>query len=399
MKIQNDQPKTKLPRLEVVDALRGFAVMAILLVHNLEHFIFPVYPDPAQIPTWLNILDEGVFSVVFSLFAGKSYSIFALLFGFTFYIMFNKQAQQGKDFGPRFAWRLLLLTLFATLNAAFFPAGDVLLLFSIVGLFLILVRKWNDRAVLIFAVILLFQPVEWFHYIASLINPSHTLPDLGVGAMYAEVARYTKEGDFWTFISRNVTYGQAASLFWAIGAGRYAQTAGLFMIGMMLGRRQLFVPSETSKRFWVRALIIAAIAFCPIYQLKVLLYDNTDAVMIKQTVGVVLDMWQKFAFTTVLVASFVLLYYNERIQKLTFNLRFYGRMSLSNYIGQSIIGAFIYFPIGLYLAPYCGYTLSLLIGIVIFLLQVQFCKWWLMSHKQGPLESLWHKLTWLHLKK
>ena len=32
----------KTPRIEVVDALRGFAVMAILLVHNLEHFIFPV---------------------------------------------------------------------------------------------------------------------------------------------------------------------------------------------------------------------------------------------------------------------------------------------------------------------------------------------------------------------
>ena len=32
------------PRIEVVDALRGFAVMAIILVHNLEHFIFPVYP-------------------------------------------------------------------------------------------------------------------------------------------------------------------------------------------------------------------------------------------------------------------------------------------------------------------------------------------------------------------
>ena len=51
---------SKTPRIEVVDALRGFAVMAILLVHNLEHFIFPVYPDAASQPGWLNILDEGV---------------------------------------------------------------------------------------------------------------------------------------------------------------------------------------------------------------------------------------------------------------------------------------------------------------------------------------------------
>ena len=46
---------TKTPRIEVVDALRGFAVMAILLVHNLEHFIFPVYPESS--PEWLTILD------------------------------------------------------------------------------------------------------------------------------------------------------------------------------------------------------------------------------------------------------------------------------------------------------------------------------------------------------
>ena len=389
---------TKIPRIEVVDALRGFAVLAIILVHNLEHFIFPVYPDPASQPEWLNILDEGVFSIIFSLFAGKAYAIFSLLFGFTFYIQYTNQLRKGKDFGYRFLWRLLLLAGFATLNAAFFPAGDVLLLFCVVGLFLFLVRKWNDKAVLIAAVILLLQPVEWFHYIASLFNPEYTLPNLGVGAMYNEVAEYTKEGNVWNFIWGNVTLGQKASLFWAIGAGRFLQKAGLFMLGLLIGRKQLFVTSDNNTRFWVKALIISAILFCPLYQLKVMLYDNSDAVMIKQTVGVILDMWQKFAFTAVLVASFVLLYQKESFKKLTAGLRFYGKMSLTNYISQSILGAIIYFPFGLYLAPYCGYTVSLLIGFVLFLLQVSFCKWWLKGHKQGPLESLWHKLTWINSK-
>lgn len=389
---------TKIPRIEVVDALRGFAVLAIILVHNLEHFIFPVYPDPASQPEWLNILDEGVFSIIFSLFAGKAYAIFSLLFGFTFYIQYTNQLKKGKDFGYRFLWRLLLLAGFATLNAAFFPAGDVLLLFCVVGLFLFLVRKWNDKAVLIAAVILLLQPVEWFHYIASLFNPEYTLPNLGVGAMYNEVAEYTKEGNFWNFIWGNVTLGQKASLFWAIGAGRFLQTAGLFMLGLLIGRKQLFVTSDNNTRFWVKALIISAILFCPLYQLKVMLYDNSDAVMIKQTVGVILDMWQKFAFTAVLVASFVLLYQKESFKKLTAGLCFYGKMSLTSYISQSILGAIIYFPFGLYLAPYCGYTVSLLISFVLFLLQVSFCKWWLKDHKQGPLEGIWHKLTWINSK-
>ena len=88
---------SKPPRVEVVDALRGFAVLAILLVHHVEHFIYPVYPDPATLPGWLNVLNEGVFTVVFGLFAGKSYSIFALLFGSTFYIQYSNQQAKGKD--------------------------------------------------------------------------------------------------------------------------------------------------------------------------------------------------------------------------------------------------------------------------------------------------------------
>ena len=52
------QPLNNSSRIESVDALRGFAVMAIVLVHNLEHFIYPVYPtDP---PAWLATLDRIV---------------------------------------------------------------------------------------------------------------------------------------------------------------------------------------------------------------------------------------------------------------------------------------------------------------------------------------------------
>ena len=152
-----EQPLSKAPRIEVVDALRGFAVMAILLVHSLEHFIFPVYPTDS--PTWLNILDQGVLSGVFTLFAGKSYAIFALLFGFTFYIQSNNQKKQGKDFGYRFLWRLVLLAAFATLNTAFFPAGDVLSLFVVVGLVLFFTRNWSDKTILITSIIFLLQPV------------------------------------------------------------------------------------------------------------------------------------------------------------------------------------------------------------------------------------------------
>ncbi len=386
-----EQTVNKTPRIEVVDALRGFAVLAILLVHNVEHFIFSVYPDDS--PSWLAALDAGVLNTTFALFAGKAYAIFSLLFGLTFYIQCENQRRKGKDFGYRFLWRIVLLLVFATLNAAFFPAGDVLLLYAAMSLVLFVFRKASDTVILIAAILFTLQPIEWYHYLVSIFDPSHQLPDYGVGAMYATVGEVTKSGSLWDFLWCNVTLGQKASFMWAVGAGRILQTAGLFLIGLYIGRRQLFVASEENYRFWLKCLIVSAVSFGPLYSLRNLIMEN-DA-MVQQTVGTAFDMWQKLAFTFVLISSFVLLYRSDTFKARVSNLRFYGKMSLTSYVSQSIIGAIIYFPIGLYLAPYCGYTISLLIGFAVFFAQVSFSKWWFRHHKQGPLEGLWHKWTWI----
>lgn len=387
------QPQSS-TRIEVVDALRGFAIMAILLVHSLEHFIYPVYPmDP---PSWLETLDQGVFNILFALFAGKAYAIFALLFGFTFYIQMSNQQVKGKDFGYRFLWRLVLLVGFATLNAAFFPGGDVLLLFALVGPVLFFLRNRSDRSILLVAVLCLFQPLEWGYYVAHLIHPAFQVPDLRVGDMYAQVADYVKTGHIKDFFIGNVTLGQKASLLWAVGAGRLFQTAGLFLLGFYIGRKQWFVASEKSLGIWVKVLIVSALAFAPLLALKE--QAMQFGTFVQQSIGIVFDMWHKLTFTLVLVSSFVLLYQYDRFRHGVRNLRCYGRMSLTNYVTQSIIGAMVYFPLGLHLAPHCGYTISLLIGIVTFLLQLYVCKWWLSGHRQGPLESLWHTWTWMGTK-
>ena len=112
------QLQNKNVRIESVDSLRGFAILAILLVHSLNHFNFPVFPTGS--PEWLNTIDFYISKVLFILFDGKAYAIFALLFGFTFYIQSNNQKLKGKDFGYRFLWRMVLLVAFATINAAFF---------------------------------------------------------------------------------------------------------------------------------------------------------------------------------------------------------------------------------------------------------------------------------------
>ncbi|MGX1929935.1 DUF418 domain-containing protein [Flagellimonas sp. 2504JD4-2] len=386
---------TRIPRVEVVDALRGLAVMAIVIIHSLEHFIYPVYPDKILQPDWLVTLDSIVFNVIFSLIAGKGYSIFALLFGFTFYIQFMNQQNKGFDFRGRFIWRLMLLSVFATINAAFFPGGDVLLLFVVTGLALVLVCKMSNKAILIITAICFLQPIELFHFISSRFNESYTMPDLNIGGLYKIVQEGVKSGNWKTFLVENVTTGQKASLLWAVGGGRFVQTIGLFLLGLLLSRKNLFVNSQVNTRFWIKTLIVSSLMFGVLYPLKVEWYDNVDSAIIKNSIGAALDMWQKLAFTLVIVSSFITAYYNSSFKIRVSKLKVYGKMSLTNYISQSIIGAFIFFPIGLHLSPYLGYTASLLIGIFIFMFQLYLNHIWIKRYKQGPLEKLWHKATWI----
>lgn len=382
----------KTNRIEVVDSLRGFAIMAILLVHNVDHFFFPEFPISS--PHWLNVLDQISVKVIFNLFSGKTYAIFTMLFGFTFYIQHNNQKKKGKDFGYRFLWRMILLAVFALFNAAFFPAGDVLMLFVYVSPILFICRNWPDKAVLVLIIILLLQPVEWVQFIVSRFDPSYQLPDFGAVSLHQQVVESSKNGNFFDFIRVNTTLGLKVSLLWALGSGRFLQAAGLFLLGFYIGRKKFFISSPDNSRFWKRVLAASSVFYVIFYIIKKLLMQTGP--MTQQTVGTIFDIWYKLAFTFVLIALFVLLYEKDFFRKRVSGLRFYGKMSLTNYVSQSIFGALTYLPIGLHLAPYCGRTLSLLIGIAVFSLQMILSKWWLSKHRQGPLEGIWHKWTWIN---
>ena len=169
--------QTTISKSPMVDALRGFG-LAILLVHNGTFYIRSI--GPATLPGWLNVLNE-VCLLWYSLCLPGNRILSLPCYLVLPFIYSIRTSRRRERLGYRFFWRLLLLTIFATLNAAFYPAGDVLLLYAIVGVVLFIVRKWSDKAVLITAIIFLLQPVEWYHYIASLFNPDYQLPNLGVG--------------------------------------------------------------------------------------------------------------------------------------------------------------------------------------------------------------------------
>lgn len=373
-------------RIVSVDALRGFAVLAILLLHALEHFIYNVYPtNPGA---WIKSMDDATKEAVFFLFAGKSYALFALLFGFTFAIQYRNRQEKGEDFCGRFAWRLLLLTGFATINAAFFPGGDVLMLFAIMGLVLIPARKLSQKALLTMACCFLIQPLDLFYFLRTLID-SHWTPTVFLNAAhYPSVEAVVKQGEFLPMVWSNITTGQLASFLWAVDAGRFLQAPGLFLLGAYLARSNRFTETRDNFQFWTKVLVFSAFAALTLYIVK-------SAFIAPNPLSTVLTMWYNLAFSGILVSTFLLAYSSDWFKSFSHGLTLYGKMSLTNYVGQSLIGSLLFFPYALNLAPKLGFAASLIVGILIAWLQISFCKWWLARHKMGPLEGLWHKLTWL----
>ena len=111
-------------RVDVADVLRGLAVMGIIILHSIEHFNFYSFPDTVPCE-WMKFTDKAIWNGLFFVFSNKAYAIFALLFGFSFYIQDNNQQRRGKDFRLRFIWRMALLFIIGQFNAAFFT-GEIL---------------------------------------------------------------------------------------------------------------------------------------------------------------------------------------------------------------------------------------------------------------------------------
>ena len=380
------------PRIEVVDALRGFAVMAIILLHNIEHFNLYSFPEPAN--DFMAALDQGVWATLFFLFSGKAYAIFALLFGFSFFIQDANQLRKGKDFRLRFAWRLVLLFLIGNLNAAFFP-GEILVLYSILGFVLIPCCRLSNRWVLTLAVVLMLQPMEWGKCFYALAHPEY---EAGVASwmLHArDLYPALMADDFWQMIRVNLWHGQLFSLLWAWDYGRFFQTSALFLLGMWLGRKGLFTQLAQHRRFWGGVGLTGAFCFVPLYFLAAALPSWIERAEMLSPLSTIVSSLRNFAFMSVWVSLFLSLWQAEAIRSWLKLLVPYGKMSLTNYLTQSLVGSFLYFGYVLALYDDLGTTSSFALGVGLFLLQLSFCHWWLRHHQHGPFEALWRKLTWI----
>lgn len=383
-------------RLQVVDALRGFAIVSIMLLHNIEHFDF--YFTPQNIPAWMISIDAGIWKTLFFLFGGKSYAIFALLFGVTFHIQSFNQKVKGNSFDVRFAWRMLLLFLFGILNSAFFE-GDILMFYAAIGLFLIPLGRLNNKVLLAIACILMLLPIEWFRLVYVIQNPDLVISDPKSWSYFGKMEEYIPGNSMWNTWVGNLTNGRKAVLLWNYENGRFFLILSYFLFGILAARKNVFSNNSVNKVFWIRALFVSTLLFIPFYIVQNYLEEWISSAAIQRSVKLYVSTGANTAFMVVLVSAFILLFHSKKGEKVLGYFSAFGKMSLSNYVFQSIVGAFIYYGFGLGLYKYTGATYSLLIGLALALLFGVFCTWWARKFKHGPLEGIWHRLTWLSFKR
>jgi len=377
-------------RVNVADVLRGLSVLGIILLHSIEHFNFYSFPDPTTQPGWLNFTDKAIWSSLFFLFGGKAYAIFAMLFGFSFFIQDDNQRLKGNDFRRRFCWRLLLLFVIGNINAMFFTA-EILVMYSLIGFVLVLTCRWSTRSLVWIASLLMLQPVAIYNIIRAVADPGYVLPTLPTAELWNATFAVQSGGTFLETVAVNLREGQIASLAWAWDHGRIFQTASLFIFGMLIGREGWFL--EKNHHYWGRVLVAALFLYFPLHGLIGLSEQFVTASNILIPLKLILTSLSNIAFMCILVSLVIFAYYRTSMKRTLEKIIPYGKMSMTNYVTQSIVGSMLYYNWGFGLQ--LGITASVCVGVILFLLQYSFCRWWLGVHSHGPLEYAWKRATWV----
>jgi uncharacterized membrane protein YeiB len=92
--------------------------------------------------------------------------------------------------------------------------------------------------------------------------------------------------------------------------------------------------------------------------------------------------------------GFLLIFQDARFRGALQVLAPVGRMALTNYLAQSVLGIGIFYGVGLGIGPRFGVAGWLAAWVVIFAVQVWASRVWLARYRYGPMEWLWRSLTY-----
>lgn len=394
--------ETVLPkkRIEIIDALRGFSLAGIVIVHMVENYIAAPPPSALTEAVHQGIGDDIVDGFIGFLLRGKFFALFSFLFGLSFFIQMDNVAKNGGYFGGRFLWRLILLLTIGYLHSLFY-AGDILTLYAMLGVFLIPFYKISNKWVLGIVALLFLGLGRYIVFAltqgANIFGNMSFAPDSPVVLEYYGVL---KNGSLMDVFSVNAYDSHLNKLDFQFGVfGRGYVTFGFFLLGMYVGRTGFFETfreqKKLIKRTWIWSLVLflvsgglMAVTFGSMGENVT--FDNWTAM-----IGLTAYDLNNVAMTFILISVFVILYKRAEPEKWLSKFVPYGRMALTNYFFQSVVGTFLLFGWGLGLIGELRNFYTFGIAIVVIVVQMLLSKWWLQKFKYGPLEWLWRSATFL----
>ena len=395
------------PRIEIVDALRGFSLAGIVIVHFVENFIGSAVPQNVLEGLHVGPMDYVVDAFIGLFLRGKFFALFSFLFGLSFFIQMDNAQQQGKSFGVRFLWRLVILLIIGVIHHMFYR-GDILTIYALLGILLIPYFKLSNKWVL-GCIALLFLGLGRFIVFAitngdNIFSPGGIMPDDPEALAYFNTI---ENGSLKEVFISNSTIGHLNKLEFQLGIfGRGYLTFGFFLLGLYAGRIGFFLRLDENKKLIKKVLIGAIILFVVSIVLTGLIFMQLgqDVTFDNWTAMAALTAYDlnNIAMTFILIALFVMLYNKVKGQHWLGKFAPYGRMALTNYVFQSLLGTFLFFGWGLGYLVELRNSYTFLIALAVIVMQMLISKWWLKKFQYGPLEWLWRSITffkWYPFKK
>jgi uncharacterized protein len=377
-------------RIEVVDILRGFSVLGILLVNMLSYAGYRVqFHD-------MEPINRATVLFIQFVAQAKFYTLFSFLFGWGMAIQMERAERRGARFVPHYVRRLLVLLLIGSVHAVLIWDGDILVTYAVLGLPLLLFRKLSDKALLVAVVVCMLIPV-----LVSMPGPAATFRAAYNGAienyrqetMAGYQANVYAEGSYLEVTVhrlKSLRFGYTGVIYWG------THVFGMFLLGLYVGRRRILHDVTAHLPLFRQVMwcgLIVGVVFNLVFVATTASPGRVPPAYYElatrgaRTIG-------GPALCLFYISAIVLLVQKREWQSRLSPLASIGRMALSNYLLQSIVCTLIFYGYGMGLYGNLGPTITLILTLVIYRVQVSLSNWWLNRYRFGPAEWLWRSLTY-----
>ncbi|MFI6576885.1 DUF418 domain-containing protein [Nocardiopsis sp. NPDC050513] len=371
-------------RIPQVDALRGFALLGILIV-NIGYLASAYHGSGIEDPAFRSPLDQAVRAVVAVFFEAKFFLLFSFLFGYSLTLQTDSAERRGVRFVPRFLRRLSGLFVLGAVHAVLLFPGDILTTYALLGVVLLTLRRLQPRTAVTVAVVLLAAVGAVYALIALGL---HAVGGAGVDPAAAETAAGAAEalrGDAASVVGAHLA--ELPDVLFLLAFFQAPSALAAFLFGLAAGRRRVLAEPLAHGRALVRLQWVGftvGLAGGLVYAHASLAHPGGAYQVLALGVDVVTAPLLAAAYA----ATVLRLSTGRYGSRLTDALAPPGRMALTHYLGQSLVCALLFTGYGAALVGRVPPLGTVVIALALFAAQAAVSRRWLRHHPYGPLEWL-----------